>query len=198
MLKVGLTGGIGCGKTTVSTLFEELGIPVIDADIIAHRLVEKGQPALKALVENFGDEILNAEGFLDRGLLRERVFSDREQKRRLEAILHPLVYAQIDKEAAALESRYCIISIPLLIETGGVEMIDRVLVIDCPEAMQVARVRQRDKIPESQIQAIIAAQVSREERLAVADDVIENSKTPLQLAQQVKKLHNLYFLLSST
>lgn len=198
MLKIGLTGGIGCGKSTVSALFEELGIPVTDADIIAHRLVARGQPALESLAQSFGRRILNADGSLNRNGLREQVFSDSGKKRRLEAILHPLIYAQIDSEVSELDSPYCIISIPLLIETGRTETLDRILVIDCPEKIQIERVRQRDEMPESQIRAIIHAQASREERLAAADDVIENSKTSLQLAQQVKKLHNLYLSLSST
>lgn len=196
MFKIGLTGGIGSGKSTVSTLFEEFNIPVIDADIIAHQLVAINQPALKQLAQTFGSDITNSDGSLNRSKLKQQIFSDTQKKQQLEAILHPLIYAQIKKQISTLKTAYCIISIPLLIETAKTGFVDRILVIDCPIELQITRVQQRDKLTEVQINSIISSQVSRTERLAVADDVIDNTKTALQLAQQVKKLHNLYLSLS--
>ncbi|NOQ34904.1 MAG: dephospho-CoA kinase, partial [Methylococcaceae bacterium] len=136
------------------------------------------------------------DGSLNRDKLRQQVFADAQKKQQLDAILHPLIYAQIEAKVLQLKATYCIISIPLLIETAKTDFVDRILVIDCPMDLQIARVQQRDKLTKAQIHSIIASQASRENRLAVADDVIENTKTALQLAQQVKKLHNLYLLLS--
>lgn len=192
MLKIGLTGGIGSGKSTVSKLFEELGIPVIDADVIAHQIVEPGQPALKQLVQAFGERFLNADGSLNRAELRERVFSDPAQKKRLEQLLHPIIYRKIEVEIDKLNSPYCILSIPLLLETKMTSFVDRVLVIDCPIETQIERVKKRDGFSTERIRSIIASQVSRDERLSCADDIIDNSKQAAQLAEQVKKLHNLY------
>ncbi|WP_305909198.1 dephospho-CoA kinase [Methylomarinum sp. Ch1-1] len=192
MLRIGLTGGIGCGKSTVSKLFQQLGAPVIDADVIAHSLVTTGQPALRQLENAFGSEIINADGSLDRAALRERVFAEPAEKKKLENILHPLIYAQIEAEIRQLRAPYCIVSIPLLLETNMTTRIDRVLVIDCPVETQIARVKQRDGLSTELINRIIASQVSRDTRLSRADDIIDNSKTPRQLAEQVKKLHNLY------
>lgn len=196
MLKVGLTGGIGCGKSTVSELFSDLGVPIIDADIIAHQLVEKGQPALTQLVQNFGEIILNEKGDLDRGYLRTLIFKHADKKQHLESLLHPLIYAQINTQIIQLNSPYCIICIPLLIETQKTANVDRVLVIDCMQQQQISRVIQRDALEKNQIEAIIATQASRKERLGFADDIIDNSKTPSQLAEQIKKLHNLYLSIS--
>lgn len=192
MLRVGLTGGIGSGKSTVSALFQQLGVPVIDADVIAHRLVEPGQPALAQLASEFGTNILKTDGSLNRAALRERVFSDPDQKRRLESLLHPLVHQQIKIETQRLNSPYCIISIPLLLETGMTDLVDRILVIDCPIAIQIERVKKRSGLSTDQVNDIIAMQASRETRLSHADDIIDNSKSAEQLADQVKKLHNLY------
>jgi dephospho-CoA kinase len=193
VFKVGLTGGIGCGKTTVSRLFAELDVPVIDADSIAHQLVEPEQPALIKLGEVFGNHIINSDGSLHRAQLREIVFSDSSQKQQLEAILHPLVFAEIQTITATLSYPYCIISIPLLFETQRTQFVDRILVIDCPEKIQIERVKRRDGLDEAQIQSIINTQVSREFRLTHADDVIDNTQTTgNELAEQVKKLHNQY------
>ncbi len=196
MLKIGLTGGIGSGKSTVSKLFEKLGVPVIDADVIARQIVEPGQPALNQLVQTFGNQFLTADGTLDRAKLRQLVFSDPAQKQRLEELLHPLVYRKIEEEIELLTSAYCIICVPLLLETGMTGLVDRVLVVDCALEIQIERVKQRDRLTTEQIKSIIASQVSREERLARADDVIDNSKPATQLAEQVKKLHNLYLMRS--
>ncbi|WP_340121544.1 dephospho-CoA kinase [Methylobacter svalbardensis] len=197
MLKIGLTGGIGCGKSTVARIFSELNVPVLDADEIAHRLVEKGQPALARIRQEFGPAILNPDGSLNRQNLRELVFSDHEQKQKLESILHPLIYKTLQAELEQLIAPYCIISIPLLFETGMTHLVDRILVIDCPVETQIERVKIRDNLTVARIQSIIDNQVSRAFRKAKADDLIDNSNTDYRLAEQVKKLHNLYLSLSA-
>jgi dephospho-CoA kinase len=197
MLKIGLTGGIGCGKTTVARLFAELGSPVIDADQIAHELVAKGQPALKQIDQQFDAGILNPDGSLNRSRLREIVFSDPAQKQKLESILHPLVYQSIQTELERLNAPYCIIAIPLLFETNMTHFVDRVLVVDCPVETQIARVRKRDQLSLERIRSIIDSQVSRDVRKSHADDLIDNSESDYRLAEQVKKLHNLYLSLSA-
>jgi len=197
MLKVGLTGGIGCGKSTVAEIFADLNIPVLDADQIAHSLVEKGQPALTRIQQEFGASILNPDGSLNRWHLREIVFSDLKQKQKLESILHPLIYKTLQAELEPLVAPYCIISIPLLFETDMTHLVDRILVIDCPVETQIERVKIRDNLTIERIQSIIDNQVSRAYRIAKADDLIDNSTTDYRLAEQVKKLHNLYLSLSA-
>ena len=199
MLKVGLTGGIGSGKSSATKIFASFNAPVIDADVIAHQLSQPNQPALKEIVHCFGDEIINADGLLNRGKLRAVVFSDAKKKQQLESLLHPLVYAEIAAQISQLNAVYCIIAIPLLIETYNINQIklDRILVVDCPVELQIERVKNRNPLSDTQIQAIIAAQTSRQQRLAVADDIIDNSKSATHLAEQVKKLHNSYLLLRS-
>jgi len=196
MLKVGLTGGIGCGKTTVAKVFAQLNIPVVDADEIAHRLVEKGQPALDQIQQEFGTDILNPDGSLNRKKLSERIFSDLKQKQKLESILHPLIYKTMQSEIEQLNAPYCVICIPLLFETDMVHFVDRVLVVDCPVEMQIERVKNRDHLTIERIQSIINNQISRESRKEKADDLIDNSVANYRLAEQVKKLHNLYLSLS--
>jgi dephospho-CoA kinase len=197
MLKVGLTGGIGCGKSTVAKIFADLNIPILDADEIAHRLVDKGQPALAQICREFGPDILRPDDSLNREKLRELVFSDPLQKQKLESILHPLIFSTIAAELERLTAPYCIISIPLLFETGMAHFVDRILVIDCPVETQVERVKARDKLTVERIQSIIDNQVSRTLRKANADDVIDNTGPDYRLAEQVKKLHNLYLSLST-
>ncbi|MFZ2168654.1 MAG: dephospho-CoA kinase [Methylococcaceae bacterium] len=203
MLKVGLTGGIGCGKTTVAKIFAQLNIPVIDADEIAHRLVSIGQPALAQIEQEFGEDILSPDGSLNRRKLKELIFSDPKQKQKLESILHPLVYQAIQAELKLLNTAYCIISIPLLFETKMSHFVDRILVIDCAVETQIERVRRRDNLTIEKIQSIIDSQASRSFRIEKADDLIENqdtienSDTNDKLAEQVKKLHNLYLSLST-
>lgn len=194
MLKIGLTGGIGCGKTTVSEMFRELGAPIIDADLIAHQIVAPGQPALQSLEHCFGEEIIRDDGSLDRQRLSDIVFSQPAQKQRLEKLLHPIIEQEMHGQLQALDDRYdyCILSIPLLIEKNLRSWVDRVLVIDCPAAIQRQRVLQRDRHSLEHVDRIIASQASRQERLAQADDIIDNSNSPDRLADQVKKLHNQY------
>lgn len=199
MFKVGLTGGIGCGKTTVSKLFTALNVPVVDADDIAHKLVKPGQPALLDIAKAFGNKAFNPDGSLSRQYLREIVFSDLQQKQKLEAILHPLVFASIQEKVKRLDTPYCIVSIPLLFETRMAHLVDRILVIDCPVEIQVERIKHRDGLADARIRSIINSQVSREFRIAHADDVIDNSNTDGSgLAEHVKKLHNLYLSISAS
>ena len=197
MLKIGLTGGIGCGKTTVARLFEQLKIPVIDADEIAHQLVAIGQPALNQIQQEFGSDVFNQDGSLNREELRELIFSDPNLKQKLESIVHPLVYQSIQAELEQLNSPYCIICIPLLFETNMTRFIDRILVIDCPVETQIERVHKRNNITIERIQSIIDSQVSRTFRKTHANDLIDNSETDDRLAEDVKKLHNLYLSLSA-
>ncbi len=197
MLKIGLTGGIGSGKSTVCRLFAEFGVPIVDADLIARQLVEPGQPALALIVTSFGSQMLNQDGSLNRARLRDAVFTDADKKRELDGIMHPLVYAQIAAEVNALTADYCVIAVPLLLESKNPYAVDRVLLIDCPVDVQIARVIARDKLTRQQVQAIIDSQMSRPERLSKAHDVIENVAGPEQLAEQVKRLHNSYILLAT-
>jgi dephospho-CoA kinase len=195
MLKIGLTGGIGCGKSTVSCLFSEFGVPIIDADEISHRLVQTGQPALQAIKYVFGSEIFLENGDLNRGALKTLIFENTAAKQQLEAILHPLIFQEISQQLHLLTAAYCIISIPLLFETRAESLVDRILVIDCDAETQIERVKRRDNLPIERIQAIMAMQVSSAFRQKHADDIIDNSKKNVALAEHVKKLHNFYLSL---
>lgn len=197
MLKVGLTGGIGSGKTTVANLFEQRSITIVDADQIAHALVEPGEPGLAAIVEHFGVELLDANGELIRPKLRGIVFTSPDKKKKLESILHPLIYDTIDKEVCKLNSTYCILSVPLLIETGQCGRVDRILVVDCSVELQYARVKKRDGLNNEEIKRILSTQTSRQEKLAVADDVIRNESDIAALEKQIEKLHNFYLNIST-
>jgi dephospho-CoA kinase len=192
MLVVGLTGGIGSGKTAVSDRFAHYGVPVIDTDLIARELVEPGQPALAEIAAEFGPECLDNEGRLNRAHLRQRVFADEADRRRLEAILHPRIRAVARERIAALTTPYCLLVIPLLAETGMTDLVDRVLVVDVSEAEQTRRVMARDRIDETQARRILVAQASRSQRLALADEVVENSGDFASLEQQIAKLHRHY------
>ncbi len=195
MLKIGLTGGIGSGKTTVADCFASLGVPVIDADKIAHELAAPGQPALQAIASAFGPDILCDDGQLDRARLRAIVFNDTARRKQLEEILHPRIRAEMRRRIADIEASaapYCILSIPLLLETGQTDLVDRILVVDTLEDLQYHRVRVRNGLPDAEIAAIIHAQVSREQRLAVADDIIANDGGLEELRQHVLGLHQRY------
>lgn len=195
MLIIGLTGGIGCGKSTVARQFEALGVPVIDTDLIAREVVEPGQPALADIAERFGRQILDASGRLDRAGLRQRVFADPTERRALEAILHPRIRAEALRRIAALQAPYCILSVPLLIESGWTELVDRVLLIDCPQELQIERAMARDGLPRRQIEAIMASQAERETRLRAADDIVRNDRDLDHLQRQVATLHQRYLAL---
>ncbi|MBT3813412.1 MAG: dephospho-CoA kinase [Gammaproteobacteria bacterium] len=192
MYKIGLTGGIGCGKSTISDLFKQLAIAVIDADEIAHALVAPGQKALIQISTHFGSQFINSDNSLNRSLLRDCVFQDPKKRRQLENILHPLVYAEINQQLSQLNSPYAIISIPLLIETRMQSLVDHILVIDCPMEIQVNRVKLRDRLSDSQITAIINSQVSRTERLTNADSIIDTTQGLSSLSQQVNTLHQQF------
>jgi len=192
MYKIGLTGGIGCGKSTVSDLFKQYATPIIDADEIAHALVMPGQKALQRISDCFGQSCISTDGHLNRASLREIIFTDAEKKHQLESIMHPLVYAEIERQQNLLKGAYCIISIPLLIETKMQSLVDHILVIDCPMEMQINRVKLRDSLSDSQITDVIKSQVSRTERLAHADSIIDNTKDIIFLGKQVNNLHEQF------
>lgn len=198
MLVVGLTGGIGSGKTAVSDRFARYGVPIIDTDLLARELVEPGQPALTEIATAFGLDCLDGAGRLDRARLRERVFADASGRRRLEAILHPQIRALSRQRLAQLTAPYSLLVIPLLAETGMTDWIDRVLVVDAPEAERLRRVMARDQTDEEQARRILAAQASREQRLALADEVVENSGDFAALDRQVSTLHQHYLTLASS
>jgi dephospho-CoA kinase len=190
---VGLTGGIGSGKSTVARLFAELGAEVIDADELVHELTGPDGAAMAAIRAEFGPDIVDARGALDRARMRERVFADPDARARLEAILHPMVRAETERRAAQATGPYVILMIPLLVETGDPHArCDRVLVVDCPEELQIERVIARSGLTRAEAEATMAAQASRVERLRHADDVIANDGSPEDLQPQVKQLHLKY------
>lgn len=194
MYVVGITGGIGSGKTTVSNLFAELGVTVIDADIVAREVVEPGQPAMQQIAKEYGDAVVLPDGHLNRAAMREIVFADPSKRARLEEITHPAIRARMMEQLTTATSDYAIMVLPLLVDTGHWEMIDRVLVVDVDEHTQLERVMNRDHLPEHQVNAILDAQVSREERLAAADDIILNSHDIDHLQKEVAHLHAIYMV----
>jgi dephospho-CoA kinase len=191
-LKIGLTGGIASGKTTVSNLFAQLGVPIIDADVISHSLTEPGTTAFKLIVQTFGVKILQADGNINRGTLGKIIFSDTQQRHRLEKILHPRIQQIMLAEAAKVKTPYCILSIPLLIETNQIKLVDHILVIDCPIDLQRQRIKDRNGISSNQIEQILMSQTTREARLAIADDIILNDTNLEQLKSKVLALHKDY------
>jgi len=195
-LVVGLTGGIGSGKSTVSAIFESLGVPVIDADRLAHQLVAPGQAALDEIRETFGEHCITADGHLDRAFIRQRVFSNSDEKQKLESILHPRIRDQIVTWIAGVEAPYCVVVIPLLLETGQTDLVDRILVVDIPENEQLTRVAARDGLSHNAVLAIMDSQTDRETRLAAADDIIENSSDIASLESRVRTLHSYYLEIS--
>lgn len=194
MRVIGLTGGIASGKSAVAEYFAALGVPVIDADLIARELVEPGKPALEQICRHFGHKILLENGELDRAAMREIIFSDVQARRALEAILHPLVRATISERIATLDGCYCIVVIPLLAESGNWEILDHILVVDCPESLQQQRLQQRDHLDLEQAKRILSAQASREQRKAIANDIIDNSQNLADLKATVERLHNKYLI----
>jgi dephospho-CoA kinase len=198
-LRIGLTGGIASGKSTVTQRFAELGVPVIDADVAARNVVERGKPGLEQVVRRFGPGVLDASGNLDRAALRALIFSDSGLRHALDAILHPLIRADMERQAATVHGPYLVMAIPLLIEGERArDRVDRVLVVDADEALQIQRVQARDGSSLSQARAILASQASREARLAAADDVLRNSGSVADLRQAVDRLHEKYLHLAQT
>lgn len=193
-LVVGITGGIGSGKSAVTRRFEQRGITVVDADIVARIIVEPGTPALKAIAAHFGADILQADGTLDRAALRRRVFSDATERHWLEHLTHPLIGQEIVEQISAARSPYTILSSPLLLDSSQKSLVDCVVVVDAPETVQLQRTMQRDGNDAAQVRRIMAAQLTRADRLAGADMVIDNSRSLEELDAQVEKLHKAFLL----
>ncbi len=190
---IGLTGGIGSGKSMVADMLAAQGAAIIDTDLIAHQLTAPNGAAMPAIRAAFGDGFVTADGALNRAAMREHVFSDPAARKRLEAILHPLIGAETEAAARRAQGHYLVFVVPLLVESGRwAERVDRVLVVDCPGAVQVERVMRRNHLSQQQVQAIMASQASRTQRLAAADDVIVNDADPASLAQRVASLHEAY------
>ena len=191
---VGITGGIGSGKSAVTARFESRGIVVVDADVAARVVVEPGKPALEAIAGHFGAELILADGTLDRAALRRRVFADEAERRWLEQLTHPLIAEEIMAQLEASTSPYTILSSPLLLETSQKNLADCIVVVDVPEALQLQRTMQRDNNDEAQVRRIMAAQMARPERLQWADIVIDNSRTLEELDEVVEELHKEFLL----
>jgi len=196
MLVVGLTGGIGCGKSLVSDLFHKLfNIPIIDADVVARELTQSS-PVVDIISQQLGKEYIDNNNNLLREKLRQAIFSDSSIREKLENILHPLVYDEIRNKISQLNTSYCIVAIPLLLETKRTEFLDRILVVDCTVEQQISRVMQRDQCSESHGKKIIAAQIDRDSRLSLADDIIKNDSSTAAVKEQVLLLHKKYIELS--
>lgn len=196
MLVIGLTGGIGSGKTAVSDAFARRSVPVIDTDVLAREVVRPGQPAVAKIVDAFGPACLDADGSLDRSYLRRHIFAEPTLRKRLEAIVHPRIRQAMQARIAGLTAPYCIVVVPLLTETGMADLFARILVVDVPEAIQIQRVMVRDKVDENHARRILAAQASRDQRLELADDVITNNASFDALKQKVEALHRYYLNLA--
>lgn len=199
MLKVGLTGGIGSGKSTVAEYFARLGVVIVDADQIAKEITLPGASAYKTIIESFGSSILSPSGEIDRKKLRQIVFQDHLAKKQLENILHPRIIKEMLNKIEFISAPYCIIVIPLLVETGFAhhDFLDRICVVDTLESLQIERASRRDSTAPQEILKIIKGQSSSEERLRVADDIILNNSDLISLENQIKKLHNQYLQMSS-
>lgn len=193
---VGLTGGIGSGKTTVADLFAQFDIDIIDADVVAREVVEPGTPGLAAIVGKLGSDILLTDGTLDRSKLRQRIFNDNSLKNWLNNLLHPMIREKMKADIAQAKSPYCLLVIPLMVENNLQTMTDRLLVVDVSEETQIARTQKRDNVDAGHVQKILAAQASREQRLAAADDVISNNGDSAALHSEVAALHQQYLAMS--
>jgi dephospho-CoA kinase len=198
VLVIALTGGIGSGKSAVASHFESLGVPVIDADVIAHQLVKPGSPTLSEIQTAFGEDLVNARGELNRAALRKIVFDDPGQRRRLEGILHPRIRGAMEEWIARQTAPYAVLVIPLLFETEFRSLAERILVIDCDQELQIERVVRRDRLPREQIRQILASQVDRKTRLSGADDVIENNSSLEALIEATERLHHDYLKLAAS
>ncbi|WP_330961461.1 dephospho-CoA kinase [Photobacterium sp. 53610] len=195
-LVIGLTGGIGSGKTTVANLFANYGIDIIDADVIARAVVAPGSEGLKAIVTRLGADILLTDGQLNRSKLREAIFNEPALKAWLDGLLHPMIRQQMQQEISQANSPYCLLVVPLMVENQLQKMTDRLLVVDVSEDVQIARTTSRDQVDGIQVRKILAAQATREQRLAAADDVIDNNGDSHKLRGEVARLHQQYLRLS--
>jgi dephospho-CoA kinase len=194
---VGLTGGIGCGKSSAAQLFQALGAGVVDVDDISHALTKPAGAAIPEIIRQFGPDFVKADGSLDRAHMRELVFKDPQAKNRLEAILHPLIGTQAREQVAHARQPYVVLVVPLLLERGTYQdLVQRIAVVDCSEQTQIERTMRRSNLSESAVRAIMAAQISRVDRLAQADDVLNNDGSEESLRQQVETLHQRYLALS--
>jgi len=192
-LVVGLTGGIGSGKTAVADAFAALGVEIVDTDVLAHHLSAAGEPGFEAIRRSFGDNIVGPDGQIDRAALRKLVFADAAARAQLEGILHPLIRAEAAREVRRWSGAYGVVVVPLLLEREGIRsIIDRILVVDCPEEEQVRRVVARSALSPDEVRAIMATQLDRAQRLAAADDVIDNSGPPAAIAPQAHALDLRY------
>ena len=196
-LRVGLTGGIASGKSLVANMFAKLGAELLDADQVAREVVAPGERVLAAIRAEFGPQVMNARGELDRAALRKVVFADSDKRRTLDALLHPLIRARLLARLDQVSRPYAIVAVPLLVETDFAALVDRVVVVDCPESMQLERLMRRDGIPRTEAIAMIAAQVDRATRLRAANDVIDNSGDVEATRRQVALLHDRYLELAS-
>lgn len=195
MLVVGLTGGIGSGKSTVAKLFAERGAAIIDADIVAREVTMKDKPAFKKIISHFGSDVLLSDGNLDRSKLRQIIFDDPNERLWLEQLLHPLIKDEMKQQITKMTAPYCIAVIPLLLEVEFFSFINRILVVDTPESEQMRRVMLRDNISESEVEAILHSQASRQDRRAKAQDIIMNDGVLEDLLPQIDKLHEKYLSL---
>jgi dephospho-CoA kinase len=198
MLVVGLTGGIGSGKTTVANMFAEHGVPIIDADMVARQVTTPDQPAFASIVKHFGPDIVLTNGSLDRNQLRHLIFHDPKQRLWLEKLLHPQIREEMQKQILQMSVTYCIAVIPLLLEVEFYSFINRILVVDAPESDQIKRVMQRDSSSKADVEAILKSQATRKDRRAKAHDVITNDGVVADLARQVEKLHGMYLKMGAT
>ena len=196
-LIVGLTGGIASGKSIVGAMFVKLGAALVDTDVVAREVVAPGEPGLAAVSAAFGPAVLLASGEINRAALRSLVFGDAAKRLTLEAILHPLIRSRTRQKLAELAAPYAVVAVPLLVETSFAELVDRILVVDCPEATQLERLLRRDAIPRTEALAMLRAQVDRATRLKAAHDVIDNSGTPEATRRQVEQLHRRYLELAA-
>ena len=197
VLTVALTGGIGSGKTSIASIFKSLGVPVIDSDTISKEIILPGKPCFKDIVNEFGEEILTNKGTIDRYKLRDIIFNNDKARIKLENIIHPVVFKNIDTEISLINYPYCLVIIPLLIETKSTERFDRILVIDALESLQFERIVKRDDISPILIKKIIKTQAKRKERLRYANDIIVNNDTIMNLNKSINTLHKKYLGLSN-
>ncbi len=197
VLRIALTGGIGCGKSTVADKFQDIGTPIIDSDVISRDIVKPGTACLDTITSEFGLDILTSKGTLDRDKLRNIIFNDDAARIKLEDILHPAIYQEIEVQVSKVKYPYCLIVIPLLVETQAMDRFDRILLVDAEKYLQIKRATNRDKTPVHVVEKIINSQAKRSQRLKYADDIIDNNVTIEELNEVVLKLHEKYLELSS-